>query len=353
MAACTFPVAIADPAANARAILEQARPCHDDGVAVAVFPELSLTGYSIDDLFLQDVLLDGVEARDRRPRGRYDGPAAGARRRRTAGPRHPRAQLRGRRPRRSGAGRRAEVLPADLPRVLRAALVRAGRRPPRRHDPGRRGRGAVRPRPDLRRRRRARAAAARRGLRGHVGADPAERRGGAGRRDRARQPVRQPDHRRPRRGPPAAGAQRERALHRGVRLRRRRPGRVDDRPVVGRPDDDLRVRRPAGRVRAVPRRPAPYGRRRRPRPDPPGPAAAGHLRRQPAHPRRPRRRLPHRLLRAARARRRHRAAPQGRPVPVRARRGRAARPRLLRGLQHPGLRARAAAARAIGGSRRS
>ena len=42
---------------------------------------------------------------------------------------------------------------------------------------------------------------------------------------------------------------------------------------------------------------------------------------------------------------RHRAAPQGRPVPVRARRRRAAGAGLLRGLQHPGLRARAAAAR--------
>ena len=62
VAACTLPVAIADPAANARAVLEQARACHDDGVAVAVFPELSLTGYSIDDLFLQDTLLEAVEA---------------------------------------------------------------------------------------------------------------------------------------------------------------------------------------------------------------------------------------------------------------------------------------------------
>ncbi|GAA4753843.1 NAD(+) synthase [Nocardioides endophyticus] len=61
VAACTFPVVIADPAANARAIIEQARECHEEGVAVAVFPELSLTGYSIDDLFLQDVLLQGVE----------------------------------------------------------------------------------------------------------------------------------------------------------------------------------------------------------------------------------------------------------------------------------------------------
>ena len=41
VAACTLPVAIADPAANARAVLEQARACHEDGVAVAVFPELA------------------------------------------------------------------------------------------------------------------------------------------------------------------------------------------------------------------------------------------------------------------------------------------------------------------------
>ncbi|MGB0100938.1 MAG: NAD(+) synthase, partial [Nocardioides sp.] len=62
VAACTLPVAIADPAANARAVLEQARVCQEDGVAVAVFPELCLSGYSIDDLFLQDVLLESVEA---------------------------------------------------------------------------------------------------------------------------------------------------------------------------------------------------------------------------------------------------------------------------------------------------
>ena len=35
--------------------------CHDDGVAVAVFPELTLSGYSIEDILLQDTLLDAVE----------------------------------------------------------------------------------------------------------------------------------------------------------------------------------------------------------------------------------------------------------------------------------------------------
>ncbi len=61
VAACTLPVTLADPAANVRAIADQARACHDDGVAVAVFPELSVSGYALDDLLLQDVLLDDVE----------------------------------------------------------------------------------------------------------------------------------------------------------------------------------------------------------------------------------------------------------------------------------------------------
>jgi NAD+ synthase (glutamine-hydrolysing) len=61
LAACTVPVALADPATNAATILEQVRTLHDEGVAVALFPELSLSGYAIDDLFLQDVLLDAVD----------------------------------------------------------------------------------------------------------------------------------------------------------------------------------------------------------------------------------------------------------------------------------------------------
>lgn len=60
VAACTVPVAIADPAANAEAILASARACQDEGVAVAVFPELGLTGYAIEDLVMQDVVLDAV-----------------------------------------------------------------------------------------------------------------------------------------------------------------------------------------------------------------------------------------------------------------------------------------------------
>ncbi|MFJ6985527.1 MULTISPECIES: NAD(+) synthase [unclassified Streptomyces] len=62
VAACTGHAAIAEPQANAEAVLRQARRCAEDGVAVAVFPELCLTGYSIEDLLLQDAVLDEVEA---------------------------------------------------------------------------------------------------------------------------------------------------------------------------------------------------------------------------------------------------------------------------------------------------
>ncbi|MFT4288319.1 NAD(+) synthase [Nocardioides sp.] len=61
VAAITIPVAIADPAANARAVIEQVRECHEEGVAVALFPELCLSGYALDDLHLQDTLLAAVE----------------------------------------------------------------------------------------------------------------------------------------------------------------------------------------------------------------------------------------------------------------------------------------------------
>ncbi|WP_068261426.1 NAD(+) synthase [Janibacter limosus] len=62
VAACTLPVTMADPRANAEAILERVRHVADQGAAIALFPELSLTGYAIDDLLLQDVLLRDVEA---------------------------------------------------------------------------------------------------------------------------------------------------------------------------------------------------------------------------------------------------------------------------------------------------
>ena len=62
VAAAVPKVTLVDPAANARAVLDLVRQGHDQGVAVMAFPELGLTGYSIDDLLQQDVLLDAVEA---------------------------------------------------------------------------------------------------------------------------------------------------------------------------------------------------------------------------------------------------------------------------------------------------
>ncbi len=61
VAACTTRTALADPAANAATILEMARSCHGQGVVLAVFPELGLSGYSIGDLVQQTALLDAVE----------------------------------------------------------------------------------------------------------------------------------------------------------------------------------------------------------------------------------------------------------------------------------------------------
>lgn len=60
VAACTADVFVADPARNAASVLDVARRCSDQGAAVAVFPELALTGYAVDDLLGQDALLDAV-----------------------------------------------------------------------------------------------------------------------------------------------------------------------------------------------------------------------------------------------------------------------------------------------------
>ena len=61
VAAVTLPVALADAATNAERHLEVLRELHEQQVGLAVFPELSLTGYSLDDLVLQEPLLDAAE----------------------------------------------------------------------------------------------------------------------------------------------------------------------------------------------------------------------------------------------------------------------------------------------------
>lgn len=60
VAALHTPVRIADPAANAALILAAARKAAEQGAAVALFPELALTGYTCEDLFQSRDLLDAV-----------------------------------------------------------------------------------------------------------------------------------------------------------------------------------------------------------------------------------------------------------------------------------------------------
>lgn len=53
-------LALADPKANAQVILDLVRQADEADSVLAVFPELSITGYAIDDLHHQDSLLDTV-----------------------------------------------------------------------------------------------------------------------------------------------------------------------------------------------------------------------------------------------------------------------------------------------------
>src|SRR5581483_4164310 len=62
VASCTPLAATADPAANAAATIALAREADQRGVDLAVFPELGLSSYAIDDLHLQDALLAASEA---------------------------------------------------------------------------------------------------------------------------------------------------------------------------------------------------------------------------------------------------------------------------------------------------
>lgn len=62
VAVATFPVTLGDPQVNAQAIAGLAQRAHDDHVAVLALPELCLTGYSADDLFLDGGLQEQVEA---------------------------------------------------------------------------------------------------------------------------------------------------------------------------------------------------------------------------------------------------------------------------------------------------
>ena len=61
VAAATPVVRVADTKANAEAHVALAQKAYAEGVRVLVFPELSLTGATCGDLFLQDTLLQGAQ----------------------------------------------------------------------------------------------------------------------------------------------------------------------------------------------------------------------------------------------------------------------------------------------------
>lgn len=61
VAAASPAVSIGNPAANATTILQQAHDLAQQGVSLALFPELCLSGYSAEDLFFNDTLLHSVE----------------------------------------------------------------------------------------------------------------------------------------------------------------------------------------------------------------------------------------------------------------------------------------------------
>ena len=53
-------IGLADPAANAAEVIATLAKAQAEGVGLAVFPELCLSGYAIDDLLQQKTVLDGV-----------------------------------------------------------------------------------------------------------------------------------------------------------------------------------------------------------------------------------------------------------------------------------------------------
>ncbi len=60
MAVCVPRIRLADPGFNAQQTVSMLETCHSQGVALALFPELGISGYSIDDLLQQEALLTGV-----------------------------------------------------------------------------------------------------------------------------------------------------------------------------------------------------------------------------------------------------------------------------------------------------
>ena len=216
---------VGDLRGNARKITDYIARARDEGAALVVFPELTLSGYPPEDLLLKTSFLDAGAARDSRAGG-----ADARHRRHRRLPRAGRRRLQHRRRARGRRGRRhlPEDVPAELRRVRRAALL------PVRGRGGHR-RGERRPdRPQH--------------LRGHLGARAARDERGARRRPGDREPVRVPLPSRLRRAPraDARAACGRLPRRRRVREHHRRAGRAR----LRRPQPGHRPGRPGARSRA-------------------------------------------------------------------------------------------------------
>src|SRR5258708_33726527 len=66
VAACTPRVHVGAPASNAEETLALMRAAEARHVDLAIFPELGISAYAIDDLLLQDALLEAVDEALRR-----------------------------------------------------------------------------------------------------------------------------------------------------------------------------------------------------------------------------------------------------------------------------------------------
>ena len=250
LATSTPSVRPADVDYNRDSILDEARRADAAKVDLAVFPELCVSSYAIDDLHLQTALLDAVEAAvgdDRRRKRRPDACPAD---RRAAAALRPSLQLRAGDRARQAARGRPEELSAQLPRILREALVRA--RPQHRgpDHPGRRRGCPVRDRSHIRGERPRRLRLPHGDLRGLLGGRPAVVGRGARRRHDPGQPFRiQHHHRQVRRSPHAVpvaiGPRRGRLCLLGRRSRREH-----HRSRLGRAGRDLRARRSPCGIRA-------------------------------------------------------------------------------------------------------
>ena len=63
VAVCVPEIRVADPAFNGDRALALAGAASRQGAAIAVFPELNLTAYTVEDLVQQDALLDAGRGR--------------------------------------------------------------------------------------------------------------------------------------------------------------------------------------------------------------------------------------------------------------------------------------------------